>query len=117
MSNMFKVGRPWLAMFFNLAYCKVMSIAIYDMQSEDIEAQCILWRKLNATILKKGVANPNFKGFMADNAQANWNVVRIVYGIRDPISSWLTMKILVFFHWIQSRNTHTKKLIASKFQD
>jgi hypothetical protein len=58
---MFKVGQPWLAMFFNLAYCKVMSIAIYDMQSKDIEAQCILWRKLNATILKKGVANPNFK--------------------------------------------------------
>jgi hypothetical protein len=27
-----------------------------------------------------GFANPNFKGFMADNAQANWNVVHIMYG-------------------------------------
>jgi hypothetical protein len=30
--------------------------------------------------MKKGVANPYLKGFMVDNAQANWNVVRIVYG-------------------------------------
>jgi hypothetical protein len=27
-----------------------------------------------------GVPNPNFKGFMVDDAHANWNVVRIVYG-------------------------------------
>jgi len=85
-------------MFFNLVYCKVTSIAIYDMQSKDIEAQCILWRKLNATILKKGVANPNFIGFMADNAQANWNVVCIVYGIRDPIVKLIDNEHTCFFH-------------------
>jgi hypothetical protein len=33
---------------------------------------------------KNDVENPNFKGFMADSVQANWNVVRIVYGIGDP---------------------------------
>ncbi len=53
---------------YDLVYCKVMFIAICDMQSEDNETQCILWRKLNATIMKEGVVNPNFKGFMADNA-------------------------------------------------
>jgi hypothetical protein len=64
---------------YDPTYCKVMFIAIYDMQSKDIKAQCIFWRKLNAIVLKKGVANPNFKGFMADSAQANWNVVCIIY--------------------------------------
>jgi hypothetical protein len=43
-----------------------------------MEAQCIIWRKLNTTITKKGVTNPKFKGLMANNAQANWNVVYIV---------------------------------------
>jgi hypothetical protein len=34
-------------------------------------------------MLTKGVPNPNFKGFMAGSAQANWNVVQIVYGCGD----------------------------------
>jgi hypothetical protein len=29
------------------------------------------------------VEKPNFKGFMADSAQANWNAVCIVYGCGD----------------------------------
>jgi hypothetical protein len=41
--------------------------------------------KLNTTILKKGLTNPNFKGFMANNARANWNIVYIIYGIGNPI--------------------------------
>jgi hypothetical protein len=31
--------------------------------------------KLNKVMLKKGVLNPNFKGFMVDIAQANWNAM------------------------------------------
>jgi hypothetical protein len=34
-------------------------------------------------MLKFGLANPNFKGFMVDSAQANWNVVHIVYDFGD----------------------------------
>jgi len=98
-------------------YCKIMSIAIYNMQSKDIKAQCILWRKLNAIVLKKGVRNPNFKGFMVDNAQANWNVVHIVYGIRYPIVKLIDKEHTCLFHWTQSLDKHTKQLIASKFQD
>jgi hypothetical protein len=30
-----------------------------------------------------GVPNPNFKEFMANSAQANWDVVQIVYGSKD----------------------------------
>jgi hypothetical protein len=53
---------------YDPVYCKVMFISICDMYIEDTETQCILWKKLNATIPKKGVTNPNFKGFMVDNA-------------------------------------------------
>jgi hypothetical protein len=38
-----------------------------------------MWTKWKKVMLKFGLANPNFKGFMADNAHANWNVVHIVY--------------------------------------
>ena len=61
-----------------------MTIAICDMQSEDVVAQTVFWRNLNAVVERHSVENPNFKGFMADSAQANWNVVRIVYGSGDP---------------------------------
>jgi hypothetical protein len=48
-----------------------MTIAIYDMQFEDTKAQWILWNKLNVLVEKKRLGTPVFKGFMADNAQAN----------------------------------------------
>jgi hypothetical protein len=33
----------------------------------------------NNVILMKVICNLNFKGFMADNIQSNWNIVQIVY--------------------------------------
>jgi hypothetical protein len=68
---------------YDAAYCKVMTIVLCDMQLEDRKVQCILWRELNNLMRKNGVENPNFKGFMADSAQANWNAVQIVYGNGD----------------------------------
>jgi len=35
-------------------YYKVMMIAVCDMQFEDIEDQCIMWKKLNVVVEKKG---------------------------------------------------------------
>jgi len=35
-------------------------------------------------MLKYGVVGTKFKGFMVDIAQANWNVIKIVYGFVDP---------------------------------
>ncbi len=56
---------------YNPIYCKVMTIAICDMQSENMEIQCILWRKLNIIIEKKRLGMLVFKGFMVDGAQTN----------------------------------------------
>jgi hypothetical protein len=35
-------------------YYKVTTIEVCDMQSKDTKAQCILWRKLNVVVEKKG---------------------------------------------------------------
>ncbi len=60
---------------YDLFYYKVMTIVICDMQFEDMVTQCVMWQKLNKAMVKNGVHNPNFKGFMADIVQANWNTI------------------------------------------
>jgi hypothetical protein len=49
-------------------------------------------------MLKKGVPNPNFKGFMADNTQANWNVMQIAYGNGDPTKPMINKQQTCYFH-------------------
>jgi hypothetical protein len=56
MLNNVKCAQGWTTMashVYNVVYCKVMIIVVCDMQFEDMEAQCILWRKLNVAIEKK----------------------------------------------------------------
>ena len=40
-----------------------------------------------------------FKGFMADSAQANWNAVRIVYGGGDLTVPMEERERTCLFHW------------------
>jgi hypothetical protein len=48
---------------------------------------------------------------MADNAQTNWNVVKIVYGSGDPSVKMVDKEHTYLFHWTQSFDKHTKQLI------
>ncbi len=50
-------------------YYKVMTIAICDMQFEDIEVQCIMWKKLNVIVEKKGSRVLPF-------LRGSWQIVR-----------------------------------------
>jgi hypothetical protein len=66
-----KCVQGWTTMayhVYDLVYFKVMMIAVCDMQFEDMETQCILWRELNVIIKRKGLGAHVFKGFMADGA-------------------------------------------------
>jgi len=85
---------------YDLVYCKVVTIIGYNMQFEDIEVQCILWKKLNVVVKKKGLGMLVFKQFMVDGAQGNWNVIHIVYGIEDLIVKMVDKERTCFFHWI-----------------
>ena len=93
--------KGWTTMachMYDSSYCKVMTIAVCDMQSEDTEIQVIMWTCLNRMLEKNGVTNPNFKGFMADSAQANWNVVCIVYSSKDPLVKMVDRERTYLFH-------------------
>jgi hypothetical protein len=70
MFNHVKSVHEWTTMachVYDLVYYKVFTIAICNMQCKSIEAQCVTWKKLNHVMLRSGLANPNFKGFMADS--------------------------------------------------
>jgi hypothetical protein len=61
-------------------YCKVITIAVCDMQSESSDAQTQVWLSMLNILDKNGMSNVNFKGFMCDSTQANFNVVRTKRG-------------------------------------
>ncbi len=91
----------WMTMachIYDPVCCKVMTIAIYDMQSKDIEVQWMLWRQLNIVVEKKKMGTLMFKGFMVDGAQANWNDVRIIYGTQYSTNKTVDKKRMCLFH-------------------
>jgi hypothetical protein len=51
-------------------------------------------------MLRFGLANPNLKGFMADSAKANWNVVCIVYSFRNAFVKMDDKEQTYMFNWI-----------------
>ena len=76
---------------YNSKYCKVMTIALCDMQSEDATAQTLFWENLNIVMEENGHEKPNFKGFMVDSTGANWHAVWKVYGngdVNEKMEGW-----------------------------
>ncbi len=67
-----------------------------------------MWTKLNGMMQKHDFPKSNFKGFMANNAQANRNAVRIVYGSGDLSMRMIDKECTCLFHWIQLFDKHTK---------
>jgi hypothetical protein len=56
---------------------------------------------------KNGVPNVNFKGFMVDSAQANWNAVRAIYGDGDPSLPMVPRERTCFYQTILAVSTQT----------
>ena len=101
---------------YNSTYCRVMTIAVYDMQSEDAVAQMVLWKNLSVVMARHGVPSPKFKGFMVDSAQANWNAVRVIYGSGDATVPIKDQERTCLFHWAQFLEKHTKADIHADLQ-
>jgi hypothetical protein len=101
---------------YDSAYCRVMTIAVCDMQSEDAAAQMVLWKNLNDVMARHGVPEPKFKGFMADSAQAYWNAVRVIYGNGDATIPMKDQERTCLFLWAQSLEKHTKADIRADLQ-
>jgi hypothetical protein len=65
---------------------------------------------------KNGVANMNFKGFMCDSAQANFNAMQVLFGSGDPKVPMENKERTCMFHWKMALERHTKQLIKPELQ-
>jgi hypothetical protein len=54
---------------------------------------------------------------MTDNAQVNWNAVRIVYSYGNATVKMVDKECTCLFQWTHSLDRHTKQLIKLKLQD
>lgn len=102
---------------YDSTYAKVMTIAICDMQSETKDAQSYLWRMLNEVMARHGVVNVNFKGFMADSAQANWNAVREIYGTGDKTVPMKEKERSCLLHWTKCMHRVTNLYVTPVLRD
>ena len=98
MSDRVKQVKGWTTMdahVYDGTYQWVMTISCCDFQSEDKDAQFSSGRSSTtswpATIF-------HIIGFMAGNAQTNWNVVHVVYGIGDPKVPMERRERTCYFH-------------------
>jgi hypothetical protein len=97
-------------------YRKVMTIAVCDMQSEKSDAQERVWLSMLTVLEKHGIININFKGFMCDSAQANFNAVRVIFESGDPTVPMANKERTCLFHWKMALERHTKQLIRPDLQ-
>ena len=87
-----------------------MVIAICESKEEDANSQILFWEQLNAVMQAHGYPRPDFAGFMADEAGANWISIRTVYN-GGPDNILLGREHSCLFHWEQSLHKHTNKYV------
>ena len=95
---------------------EMQTIAIGDFKVEDTEAQTLFWMLLNRVMEREGYNNAEFKGFMADEAQANWRAVRTVFN-GGPNNVMVGQERSCSFHWEQSMQQHAKNCILPHSQE
>lgn len=111
--------RDWTTMachVYNPHIQEMQTIAIGDFKVEDTQAQALFWSLLNKVVEKEGYKKPKFKGFMADEAQANWRAIRTVYN-GGPDKVMKSQERSCLFHWEQSLQQHAKKCIPPHSQE
>ena len=119
MFNHVKRVKDWTTIachVYDSQYCKVLTIACCDMQSKDGTTQIYFWENLNVVMVENDVSKVNFKRFMTDNAQANWNAVRMIYGDGDPTLPMVVRERTCLFHWYASLDNVIQKYIKPSLQ-
>ena len=101
---------------YDPVFCKVMTICVCDMMCKMADAQEQMWLSMINLLGRHGVENVNFKGFMADSAQANFNAVRKIFGSGDRSIPMEGKERTCQFHWSMALDRHTRQLIKNELQ-
>jgi hypothetical protein len=86
------------------------------MQYEYGVFQTLFWENLNSVMSENGVSKLNFKGFMADSAQTNWNAVKNIYDEGDPSLPMVCCERTCLFYWLQNLDSVTQKYTKTSLQ-
>ena len=95
---------------------ELLTIATCEFRVEDRCAQIEFWKMLNTVVQQSGFPIPEFRGFMADEANANWIAVRTVY-FGGAKKTQPDKERSCTFHWEQSMVRHTQKCIRPSSQE
>jgi hypothetical protein len=82
MSSVFRNGPPWFVMFMTrcTAMCSPLQFATCNLNPQKLNVHVDKTKLSDAQVWS---CKPHFKGFMANSAHANWNVVCIMYSSRN----------------------------------
>ena len=67
-----------------------------------------------ALLKSHGIENVNFKGFMADSVQENFNAIQKQFGSSDKSIPMEGKERTYQFHWSMALDRYTKQLIKSE---
>lgn len=87
-----------------------MTIATCKFKVEDTKSQICFWEMVNGVMEKKGFLPPEFHGFMADEAQANWRAICTIYN-GGPDNVLKGKERSCIFHWEQGLQQVTNQYI------
>ena len=91
--------KEWTTMAAHVyEFCKVMTIVICDMKTEDADSQVIFWEGLVEQMKAIGMNHVKFAGWMANAAMANFNAVMRAFD-EDPNVAILGKERTCAFHW------------------
>ena len=96
---------------YDPVHYKVMTICVCDMKSEMAEHQKQMWRSLLEVMARHGYQRVEFYGFMVVSAQANFNVVREIFGSGDKTIPIAGKECICQFHWSMALDRHTRQHI------
>ena len=95
---------------------KVMTIYICGIKSETVEYQKQMWRSLLLVMERHGYKKIEFARFMANSAEANFNVVWEIFGSRDKIVPMISKERTCQFHWSMALHKLIRQHIKPKLQ-
>ena len=104
------------AHIYDPVFCKIVTIYICDIMYKMADAHEQMWLSMVSLLSWYGVKNVNFKGFMADSAQANFNAVRKIFGSGDKSIPMEGKEQTCQFYWSMALDCHTRQLIKPKLQ-
>lgn len=86
---------------YDSKYRKVLTICVVtcNLKMTQLKLNAIL-QKIRLRHVREQSVKLNFKGFMAYNAQTNWNAIRKIYGVGDPNLSMVGHERTYLSRWL-----------------